>query len=215
EPDEEQDRDERPGGEAGGPRRDRVVPRYVEDLAGGGGQREPEREQAGADDRARADGPPGTDREPAEAGTPGPAAHGRGGGGGRPTRGTRTRRTSAAATLLGLPKPAAPAKARARTAPVVSAPAFRPPQAQQQRRSRPPMPVLTGPGQASRAMRLSARRKRRVVPSPPGRRNLRRAGRQQAARNAPVPRMARARRPAPRPRLHAHPTPPPPPPMPH
>ena len=76
EPDEEQDRDERPGGEAAGPRRDRVVPRYVEDLAGGGGQREPEPEQAGADDRARADVPPGTDREPAEAGTPGPAASG-------------------------------------------------------------------------------------------------------------------------------------------
>src|SRR5262249_56065929 len=84
EPDEEQDRDERPGGEAGGPRRDRVVPRYVEDLAGGGGQREPEREQAGADDRARADVPPGTDREPAEAGTPGPAASGGGGAGAPP-----------------------------------------------------------------------------------------------------------------------------------
>src|SRR5262249_38658678 len=85
EPDEEQDRDERPGGEAAGPRRDRVVPRYVEDLAGGGGQREPEREQAGADDRARADVPPGTDREPAEAGTPRPGAHGGGGGRGAAT----------------------------------------------------------------------------------------------------------------------------------
>src|SRR5262249_58770673 len=81
EPDEEQDRDERPGGEAAGPRRDRVVPRYVEDLAGGGGQREPEREPAGADDRARADVPPGTDREPAEAGPPRPPARGGSGAG--------------------------------------------------------------------------------------------------------------------------------------
>ena len=206
EPDEEQDRDERPGGEAAGPRRDRVVPRYVEDLAGAAGSANRNQSRpARTTGRGRTSRPERTGNRlrPAHQGLRPAAGGARGPAPAPPTPGTRSPRTPAAATLRGLPKPAAPAKARARTAPVVSAPAFRPPQAQQQRRSRPPMPALTGPGQASRAMRLSARRRRRVVPSPPGRRNLRRAGKQQAARDAPVPRMDRARRPAARRRLKA------------
>ena len=54
-PDEEHDRDEQPGGAGAGPRLDRVVPPYVDDLARRGRQqrepeREPEREPAGADE---------------------------------------------------------------------------------------------------------------------------------------------------------------------
>jgi len=50
-PGEEHDRDEEPAGAGAGPRQDRMVPPYVDDLARSGGQkREPERQPAGADE---------------------------------------------------------------------------------------------------------------------------------------------------------------------